>query len=249
MKRMRSVRLRAAATAGLVVVLVASFAAISAAAGGSGTIHSCVARKSKTVKILKVGQRCPRGYRAVDWNAEGATGAVGLTGPAGATGATGSTGAGATGATGATGPGAGATGATGSTGATGATGASGSDGSDGLTGATGPSGPAGPTGVTGAPGSDGVTGPTGATGPGIGGVTIVQGIATASNNTTPKTATATCPGATSALGGGYTVTGATDSVIVFDSHPTSGAVWSVSGVRTGGGPAPTWALQAYVVCA
>ena len=188
-------------------------------------------------------------------------GATGATGPMGATGATGPAGTdGATGATGATGP-AGTDGATGATGATGAigpkwdtgdtgpTGATGAIGPQGLTGDTGPAGTNGTNGTDGTPGATGATGPTGPQGtPGINGTNGVSGYeivttTSASNNTNPKTQSATCPNGKQAIGGGFS---ASQNGGANSSFPSSATAWSAQYTVSGN---PTWTLSTYVICA
>ncbi len=81
---------------------------------------------------------------------------------------------------------------------TGPASAGGATGPAGADGAVGPQGPAGPA------GADGATGPQGPAGAnGVSNYLMVTGTATADDETTPKTATATCTGGRSVLGGGY----------------------------------------------
>jgi hypothetical protein len=71
---------------------------------------------------------------------------------------------------------------------------------------------------------------------------------TANNNTTPKTATATCPAGTVALGGGGLVTNnGSGTLSITSSYPTSTTVWSVTADRQSG--SGNWTLQASVLCA
>jgi len=147
----------------------------------------------------------------------------------------------------------GSSGVIGPTGAAGATGVAGPTGASGGLGPIGPTGPQGPTGAagpTGAPGPTGPQGQPGAPGPNgvasISGYQRVAGTATANDNTTPKTATATCPAGKKAVGGGFVV-GGTASIVVSANYPSSDTVWTVSAYRPTG--SATFSLQAYVVCA
>jgi hypothetical protein len=95
-------------------------------------------------------------------------------------------------------------------------------------------------------------GATGATGPsGAGGLSdyqIVSGSVSANSTTSPKTATATCPSGTSALGGGgVTVNNGSGTLSLTNSYPSSSTVWTVTAARQSG--SGNWTVQAYVVCA
>jgi hypothetical protein len=73
----------------------------------------------------------------------------------------------------------------------------------------------------------------------------VVGTATANNNTSPKTATATCPVGTKAIGGGGLISGVSAGITT--SYPSSDTVWTVTGEKLSGNP--SWSLQAFVICA
>jgi hypothetical protein len=172
-------------------------------------------------------------------------------------------GVGASGPTGPSGPegSPGPTGPTGPDGPTGEIGASGAAGEEtGPTGPTGPDGPTGATGPTGETGGTGIEGPTGASGPtgptGIQGYVQVTGTpvpATGLDETSPKTATATCPSGTHVTQGGYLVDASNDAdndkFAVYVSQPTSDTVWTVIAAEKDDAASQGWSLTAYVICA
>lgn len=167
---------------------------------------------------------------------KGATGTTGATGPAGPAGGQGATGAtGASGPTGPTGP-KGDTGANGPAGPAGGTGATGPKGDTGATGATGATGPKGDSGPTGPKGDTGATGATGATG--LSNFSTVNGSQTYIGTSGSTTVTASCPGGTVALGGGYSTYSpyGSDQYVGFtlmNSYPT-GQAYTVTMRNTGG---------------
>lgn len=88
----------------LAVFVALGGGAYAATSGGgftssSGVITGCVPRKGGTLKVVKLGKKCPKGTVALAFNHSGVPGATGIpgqtgsAGPAGATGATGATGA------------------------------------------------------------------------------------------------------------------------------------------------------------
>jgi hypothetical protein len=102
----------------------------------------------------------------------------------------------------------------------------------------------------------GVAGPAGPTGPagppGVSALELVMATS-ASNTTTPKIQTVSCPVGKKALGGGLNVqTGATDRNAIQASRPTGGfppTGRSVTGVTLFGAVTGNWSLTAYVICA
>ncbi len=115
----------------------------------------------------------------------------------------------------------------------------GAQGPKGDTGVQGPIGPAGPEGPTGAQGPQGL--------PGVSGFTLAVATS-ASNTTSPKTQTVTCPVGTNALSGGGSTSSPTNSD-VSQNHPTGNPPtgWSVTGKSNGGNP--TFSVTAYAICA
>jgi hypothetical protein len=172
------------------------------------------------------------------------------------------------GATGATGP-AGPQGPAGADGAQGPAGADGQNGADGATGPQGPQGEAGPAGADGLDGTDGAAGPQGPAGPagadgadGVSGlelVTVRVPAGTGFNSTSPKVATAPCPGEKRVTGGGYHIVRGTlpesDSGKLFTvmTRPGSAGTVDLSGWTTNAIEAnqfgETWALVTYAICA
>ena len=142
-------------------------------------------------------------------------------------------------------------------GPTGATGATGAAGADGATGATGRPVPIGRDGASRACGSDrsdrvpdrAATRRNGATGlSGTAGVVTLAGTVSGSN-TSNKTASATCGGATPrVLGGGYVVLPSTVSVYPTSSYPSSSTTWTVT-VANGVINSTSWSLTAWALCA
>jgi hypothetical protein len=80
-------------TATLALVLAMSGGAVAATGGFSsaGKLQACV-NEQGTIKLLKAGQRCKKGQKAVSWNQEGPAGPRGAQGAAGAAGTTGAAG-------------------------------------------------------------------------------------------------------------------------------------------------------------
>lgn len=81
----------------LALVLAMSGGAVAATGGFSsgGKLQACVSEQG-AIRLLKAGQRCRKGQKAVSWNQEGPAGPrgpQGAAGPAGATGAAGTPGA------------------------------------------------------------------------------------------------------------------------------------------------------------
>ena len=69
----------------------------------------------------------------------------------------------------------------------------------------------------------------------------------ASNNTTPKTVTASCSVGKVAVGGGHLVTGnQPERRSVIESQATSNNTWTITARNFNG--SGNWALQALVVC-
>ena len=56
------------------------------AAGGDGAIKGCLPRRGGTLKVVKPGNRCPKGTVALTFNAKGRAGSPGPQGRAGPTG-------------------------------------------------------------------------------------------------------------------------------------------------------------------
>jgi hypothetical protein len=159
-------------------------------------------------------------------------------------------------ARGARGP-AGAAGPQGLQGPAGPAGAAGSDGAvgpQGPAGADGGIGPQGPAGADGVDGAGGPQGPAGATGPaganGVSNYLQVVGVATADDETTPKTATATCPGGRSVLGGGYVLSAVSSQsrILLTQNYPSSATVWTVVGTLSSVSGDTSYSLQAYAIC-
>lgn len=101
-------------------------------------------------------------------------------------------------------------------------------------------------------GTTGPTGATGATGPGADGYLRVSGTASGSNETSPKTVTASCPAGKVALGGGFLVTvasGVLAEITVTESRATADNVWTVTGSEDNDSNVGNWSIQAFVVCA
>lgn len=148
-------------------------------------------------------------------------------------------------------------GPTGPAGATGATGATGPAGPAGPAGATGPAGPAGPAGVAGPMGPQGPGGPAGPAGAdgtnGISGYERVYAVVPADSSQV-KSQVATCPAGKVALGGGVSVSGAINDVVVFASKPDSDETstadrpnrWYASAQSTSG--LHDWGMEVYVLC-
>lgn len=115
----------------------------------------------------------------------------------------------------------------------------------------GDAGPQGPEGPTGPAGADGATGPQGPAGTnGVSNYLMVTGTATADDETTPKTATATCTGGRSVLGGGYLISGVSSqtAILITQNYPSSSTVWTVTGTLSTTASDTPYALQAYAIC-
>ena len=79
----------------------------------------------------------------------------------------------------------------------------------------------------------------------------VAGTATASDENSPKTATATCPSGKKAVSGGYvlqTTSGSIAEISVSQNYPSSDTTWSVSALEDDDGKVGAWSIQAYVIC-
>ncbi len=101
---------------------------------------------------------------------------------------------------------------------------------------------AGPTGTTGVAGSQGPQGPAG-----LIGWQRIAGTATASNGTSPKTATASCSAGKVAVGGGHILTGnQPERRPVVASYASADNTWTITATNYSG--TGSWALQAFVVC-
>jgi hypothetical protein len=200
--------------------------------------------------------------------ADGADGAAGSVGPQGDPGLPGTDGVdGAAGAVGPQGdpglPGTdGVDGAAGAVGPQGDPGLPGTDGVDGAAGAVGPqgdpglpgtdgvdgaAGAVGPQGDPGLPGTDGVDGADGAPG-GVSGYLRVSGTVSATDSTSPKTATADCTGGQKVLGGGYTYTAGTGSVVTTQNMATDDDTWTVIAEEIDPDN-DSWSVQAFAICA
>jgi hypothetical protein len=79
---------------------------------------------------------------------------------------------------------------------------------------------------------------------------LVTGTASADDETTPKTVTATCSGGRSVLGGGYFISGASDqtSILITQNYPSSSTVWTATGTLSTLGGDNSYSLQAYAIC-
>jgi hypothetical protein len=220
-----------------------------AGTGGSGQVHACVNPNTKVMTLAKskASAKCPTGQTALHWAKQGEPGPKGDPGDPG----------GPKGDTGAQGP----VGPQGDTGAKGNKGDDGDQGPKGDTGSQGPVGPQGDTGVTGTAGPQGDTGsqgpqgdtgqqgPQGDTGPAYSiGYQRVSGTTSSTNNTTPKTATATCPAGKVAVGGGWASTITNGELSTTVSRATSDTVWTVTVYTDNSGDAGNWNLTAHVIC-
>ena len=75
----------------------------------------------------------------------------------------------------------------------------------------------------------------------------MTGAVSTNDGTSPKTATATCPGGKKAIGGGgITVNNGSGTVSLTSTYPSSDTVWTVSAARQSG--SGNFTVQAYVVC-
>jgi hypothetical protein len=239
-------------------------------AGSRGRLYACVTRAFHTLNLTDKSTRCPNGQRKISWNAtgrrgpagaDGAPGVAGERGPAGPTGPPGAVGprgqdgptgpAGPSGDVGPTGPkgDAGPQGEPGAKGDTGAPGPHGPAGPNGDPGPPGPPGPSGPVGPVGAAGPAGPVGPVGGAGPaGLSGYQFVTA-ASATNSTSPKTVTATCPAGKTTIGGGGEVGPADADLAIQASVPTdANTAWQVRAIETDP-VAANWSLSAYALCA
>jgi hypothetical protein len=76
----------------------------------------------------------------------------------------------------------------------------------------------------------------------------VIGTVSASNSTSPKTATVDCPGGRFVLSGGYIFTGGTSGLTVREHHASDDDTWTVVAEEVD--PfAGNWTVQAFAVCA
>lgn len=108
-----------------------------------------------------------------------------------------------------------------------------------------PAGPRGPAGSPGPTGPPGPVGPQGPPGPGLSGYQVVTNT-TATDSSTPKSVTATCPSGKVAISGGARLnTGA--PVAVQADYPGSSTAW-VAVAREMSATGSSWALSAYAVC-
>jgi hypothetical protein len=134
----------------------------------------------------------------------------------------------------------------------GAEGPKGDTGPQGPTGLQGPQGPTGPKGDAGPQGSQGQKGDAGSQGTqgsaGLSGLDIVTATS-ATDSTTPKSATATCTGGRVAIGGGAEISGTGSNVAALTtSTRKSNVSWTASAaeiVNTGN----PWTISATVICA
>ncbi|MFC6286350.1 hypothetical protein ACFP3Q_17975 [Nocardioides sp. GCM10027113] len=148
-------------------------------------------------------------------------------------------------------------GPTGAPGEQGPAGPKGEQGPAGPKGEQGPAGPKGDTGPAGAPGEQGPAGQPGAPGPagpaGVSGYQTVESprvtFGTSSDPYTYfRSVSATCPGSTRPLGGGYDIQGRIGDVTVVSMKPT-GSAYTVSAVNAGNGvnnSISVWAICASV---
>jgi hypothetical protein len=109
-------------------------------------------------------------------------------------------------------------------------------------------GPQGPAGADGAVGPQGPAGADGAPG-GLAAADYsrVDGTASASNSTTPKTVTAVCPAGSKVLGGGFEYTAGTNGVAVTQSRATADDTWTVTADEINNVPS-SWSVQAFAIC-
>ena len=221
-------RLIAAASAG---VLIGSMAAGGAAlaAGESNTapkvIYACVNKTTRLVRIVNATTKCKPTEVKTWWNRQGPAG------PAGSPGTTGPTGpAGPRGEKGDTGP-------QGPQGPRGLRGPQGPKGQKGDKGDTGPQGPQGPKGDPGPQGPKGEKGDPGSVDPVVKSVSFSFGGSTG-------TKSVGCDQGKFATGGGYTLSGGSQSAQIFASAPVVAGSkptgWQVSGKNAGG--------TVYVIC-
>ncbi len=122
----------------------------------------------------------------------------------------------------------------------------------GPSGPRGPFGPFGPQGPSGPLGPAGPAGPAGAAGaagaPGVSGLQVVADT-TATDSSSPKSVTASCPAGKRAVGGGGALLTNSGPLAIRQSVPTANDNgWTATAAETaayGGG----WALRAYALCA
>lgn len=227
------------------LVLLASLVGIAGAHGGDrSSIHACIDRESRAVRIVPPNKSCRSGEIARRWLIQGPTGPAGAMGPPGPAGSQGAQGMqGAPGATGALGP-------------VGPTGFAGPPGADGADGAPGPQGVTGSVGPQGATGSLGPTGSTGAMGPAGFSTLSYRSASTNVGTATDGFLFVACPAGSFAVGGGFQT--GTVSFVVRASYPADDAdaggglhvkgtdgwfVWAFNGAIT------SQNLFVYVVCA
>jgi hypothetical protein len=121
----------------------------------------------------------------------------------------------------------------------------------GLRSLAGPAGPTGPAGPAGAPGPAGAQGQAGPAGPqGAPGLSSLSYVSTTSANDTvdSKSITATCPGGKKALGGGASLGGTMNNVVIRTSRFDSTTSWAVTAAENPA-VAGNWYVTAYVICA
>jgi hypothetical protein len=75
----------------------------------------------------------------------------------------------------------------------------------------------------------------------------VTGTATANDNATPKTATASCDAGKVVLGGGYHIGGTSTQTASIASYPISNDTWVATAIKITGNP--SFSIQAFVICA
>jgi hypothetical protein len=244
------------------VVLAVSIAGLSVSAADGSTVYFCKKAKKRHRGFTKLTEhpgKCKRkGGKVVAVNTPGPPGPRGESGPQGPRGPAGPQGpAGPRGPAGAVGPlgPAGPQGPVGPQGAAGADGPQGSVGPQGPAGAQGPQGDPGPQGPQGNPGPQGPQGDPGPQGPpGVGGVNgyeRVNGAASGSNETSPKTVTADCPSSKSVVGGGMLVTVASGNVAeitTVESRATDDDTWTITAAEDQDSQVDDWSLRAFAVC-
>jgi hypothetical protein len=79
----------------------------------------------------------------------------------------------------------------------------------------------------------------------------VAGTASAENETSPKSATASCPAGKKAVSGGYvlqTTSGSLAELSVSQNYPSSDTTWSVTAAEDNDSGVGAWSIQAYVIC-
>ena len=168
---------------GLVSVTAVASSVLAVIPGPNGVISGCFMKANGQLRVVEDVSDCNPSENPLSWNVQGSQGPAGPQGVPGPMGPTG---------------------------AAGPIGPKGDDGAIGPMGLTGPQGLPGPKGDKGATGIMGAAGPIGPAGPsGVGGyqlVTIIQEALPNANNFAPvMDATATCPVAKKAVGGGFRV--------------------------------------------